>query len=80
TIFFLIDDVRIKQIVGLILRVVAVVFFVIFNQMESTLVMAAKNNSDLFMFGFKVNAASYQIVYPILIIFGGMLLIRLYPM
>ena len=30
--------------------------------MESTLVMAAKNNSDLLMFGFKVNAASYQMV------------------
>ncbi|APA83129.1 peptide MFS transporter [Francisella tularensis] len=80
TLFFLKDDVRIKQIVGLILIVVAVVFFVIYNQMESTLVMAAKNNSDLLMFGFKVNAASYQIVNPILIIFGGMLLIRIYPM
>ncbi|APC91781.1 MULTISPECIES: peptide MFS transporter [Francisella] len=80
TIFFLGGDVRIKQIVGLILIIVAVVFFVIYNQMESTLVMAAKNNSDLLMFGFKVNAASYQMVNPILIIFGGMLLIRIYPM
>lgn len=44
--------------------------------MESTLVMAAKNNSDLLMFGFKVNAASYQMVNPILIIFGGVLLIE----
>ena len=32
------------------------------------------------MFGFKVNAESYQIVNPILIIFGGMLLMRIYPM
>lgn len=31
TIFFLKDDVRIKQIVGLILIVVVVVFFVIYN-------------------------------------------------
>ncbi|WP_432773659.1 peptide MFS transporter [Francisella salimarina] len=80
TIFFLKDDVRIKQIVGLILIIVAVVFFVIYNQMESTLVMAAKNNSDLLMFGFSVNPASYQMVNPILIIFGGMLLIRIYPL
>ncbi|MEY8765390.1 MULTISPECIES: peptide MFS transporter [Francisella] len=80
TIFFLKEDVRIKQIVGLILIIVAVVFFVIYNQMESTLVMAAKNNSDLLMFGFSVNPASYQMVNPILIIFGGMLLIRIYPL
>ncbi|AHB99140.1 hypothetical protein M973_04435 [Francisella orientalis LADL 07-285A] len=44
--------------------------------MESTLVMAAKNNTDLLMFGFSVNPASYQMVNPVLIIFGGMLLIR----
>ncbi|MDE4990379.1 peptide transporter, partial [Francisella tularensis subsp. holarctica] len=74
SIFFLKDDVRFKQIVGLILIVVAVVFFVIYNQMESTLVMEAKNNSDLLMFCFKVNAAIYKIFNPILIIFGGMLL------
>jgi POT family proton-dependent oligopeptide transporter len=80
TTVFLKGDVRVKQIVGLILIVVAVVFFVIYNQMESTLVMAANNNSDLLMFGFKVNAANYQMVNPILIIFGGMALIRIYPM
>ena len=43
------------------------IFCYFYNQMESTLVMAAKNNSDLLMFGFKVNAASYQMVNPILI-------------
>lgn len=80
TLFFLRDDVRVKQVVGLILIIVAVVFFVIYNQMESTLIMAAKNNSDLLMFGFSVNAANYQMVNPILIIFGGMALIRIYPM
>ncbi len=80
TIFFLKDDIRIRQIVGLILIVVAVVFFVIYNQMESTLVMTAKNNSDLLMFGFSVNPASYQMVNPVLIIFGVMLLIRIYPL
>lgn len=80
TLFFLRDNVRIKQVVGLILIIVAVVFFVIYNQMESTLIMAAKNNSDLLMFGFSVNPANYQMVNPILIIFGGMALIRIYPL
>lgn len=80
TMFFLDGNVRVKQIIGLILIIVAVVFFVIYNQMESTLVMAAKNNSDLMMFGFSVSPAKYQMVNPILIIFGGLVLIRIYPM
>lgn len=40
-------EVRIKQVIGLFLIVIAVVFFVVYNQMGSTLIFLAKNNSDL---------------------------------
>ena len=71
--------VRIKQIVGLILIVVAVVFFVVYNQMNSTMVLLAQNNSDLMMFGVHINAAAYQLVNPFVIILGGLLLVLIYP-
>ncbi|MFC4892272.1 peptide MFS transporter [Pseudofrancisella aestuarii] len=80
SLFFLEGAAQIKQIIGLCLIVVAVVFFVIYNQMESTLIMTAQNNSDLKLLGLSVNPANYQLINPVIIIFGGMLLIRIYPM
>ncbi|MED7818987.1 MULTISPECIES: peptide MFS transporter [unclassified Francisella] len=73
-------EVRIKQIIGLFLIVIAVVFFVVYNQMGSTLILLAKNNSDLNLLGLTVKPASYNLINPIIIIFGGMALIKIYPL
>ena len=72
-------QVRIKQVIGLFLIIIAVVFFVVYNQMGSTLILLAKNNSDLNLLGLTVKPASYNLINPIIIIFGGMALIRIYP-
>jgi POT family proton-dependent oligopeptide transporter len=73
-------EVRIKQVIGLFLIVIAVVFFVVYNQMGSTLILLAKNNSDLNLLGLTVKPASYNLINPIIIIFGGMALIKIYPL
>ncbi|API86602.1 peptide MFS transporter [Francisella uliginis] len=73
-------QIRIKQVIGLFLIVIAVVFFVVYNQMGSTLILLAKNNSDLNLLGLTVKPASYNLINPIIIIFGGMALIRIYPL
>ncbi|ASG68170.1 peptide transporter [Francisella halioticida] len=73
-------EVRIKQVIGLFLIVIAVVFFVVYNQMGSTLILLAKNNSDLNLLDLTVKPASYNLINPIIIIFGGMALIKIYPL
>ncbi|MED7788811.1 oligopeptide:H+ symporter [Francisella sp. 19X1-34] len=72
-------EVRIKQVIGLFLIVIAVVFFVVYNQMNSTLILLAKNNSNLNLLGLTIKPASYNLINSIVIILGGMLLIRIYP-
>lgn len=59
---------RVKQFIAALLILEAVVFFVIYNQMNTTLILFAKNNSNLAMLGFKVSPAHYQILNPLLII------------
>ena len=67
-----------KQLVALLLIVEAVVFFVIYNQMNSTLILFAKNNSNLQLLGFTVSPAHYQMLNPLLIIILGLQLPRFY--
>ncbi|KTC81443.1 peptide MFS transporter [Legionella brunensis] len=69
---------RSKQLVALLLIVEAVVFFVIYNQMNSTLVLFANNNSDLRLLGFHLSPAQYQMLNPFLIIILGTQLPRFY--
>lgn len=69
---------RSKQLVALLLIVEAVVFFVIYNQMNSTLVLFAKNNSNLELLGFSISPAQYQLLNPLLIIALGTQLPRFY--
>ncbi|WED41927.1 peptide MFS transporter [Legionella cardiaca] len=69
---------RIKQLVALLLILEAVVFFVIYNQMNSTLVLFAKNNSDLTLLGIHLSPAQYQMLNPLLIVALGLQLPRFY--
>ncbi|CEK10214.1 peptide MFS transporter [Legionella hackeliae] len=71
-------ETRNKQLVALLLIVEAVVFFVIYNQMNSTLVLFAKNNSDLQLLGIQLSPAQYQMLNPLLIIVLGAQLPRFY--
>jgi proton-dependent oligopeptide transporter, POT family len=69
---------RIKQIIAVLLVIEAVVFFVIYNQMNSTLVMCAKNNSNLLLLGMHVSPAHFQIINSLFIISIGLLLPSFY--
>ena len=69
---------RYKQSVAALLILEAIVFFVIYNQMNSTLVLFAKNNSDLHLLGFVISPAQYQMLNPLLIIAIGLQLPRFY--
>jgi POT family proton-dependent oligopeptide transporter len=63
--------VRDKQMIALLLILEAIVFFVIYNQMHSTLILFAQNNSDHNLFGLTVSPAHYQILNPLLILAIG---------
>ncbi|OCH97575.1 IraAB [Legionella jamestowniensis] len=69
---------RSKQFIALLLIIEAVVFFVIYNQMNSTLVLFAKNNSTLQLLGLSISPAQYQMLNPLLIIVLGTQLPRFY--
>ncbi len=63
-----------KQIIAILLIVEAVVFFVLYNQMNTTLVLFAKNNSNLRLLWFHVLPAHYQVINPIIIIIASFIL------
>jgi len=71
---------RYKQFVAALLILEAIVFFVIYNQMSTTLILFAQNNSNLHLFGFEVSPAHYQMLNPLLIITIGMQLPRFYAL
>ncbi len=72
------EPARSKQLIALLLIVEAVVFFIIYNQMNSTLVLFAKNNSNLQLLSIKISPAQYQLLNPLLIIIIGTQLPRFY--
>lgn len=67
-----------RQLIAILLVVEAILFFVVYNQMNTTLVLFAKNNSDLHLLGFAVSPANYQMINPLLIIVLGMALPKFY--
>jgi POT family proton-dependent oligopeptide transporter len=69
---------RTKQLVALLLIIEAVVFFIIYNQMNTTLVLFAQNNSNLNFLSIHVSPAQYQMLNPLLIIILGTQLPRFY--
>lgn len=73
-------ETRSKQMIAVLLIIEAVVFFIIYNQMNSTLVLFAKNNSDHNLLGLSVSAAQYQMLNPLLILIIGSQLPRFYQL
>lgn len=71
-------ETRSKQLIAILLVIEAVVFFIIYNQMNSTLVLFAENNSDHNFLGFSISAAQYQMLNPLLILIIGSQLPRFY--
>ena len=69
---------RSKQLVALLLIIEAIVFFIIYNQMNSTLVLFANNNSNHNLLGLTVSPAQYQMLNPLLILCIGSQLPRFY--
>lgn len=71
-------ETRSKQMIALLLIIEAIVFFIIYNQMNSTLVLFANNNSDHNLLGLSISAAQYQMLNPLLILIIGSQLPRFY--
>jgi len=71
-------EARIKQFVAFVLILESIVFFVIYNQMSSSLILFATNNSDTNFFGFHIEPAQYQMLNPLFIIILGTQLPRFY--
>lgn len=71
-------EARVKQMIALLLIIEAVFFFIIYNQMNSTLVLFALNNSNHNLFGLTISPAHYQMLNPMLILLIGSQLPRFY--
>lgn len=67
-----------KQLVALLLIIEAILFFIIYNQMHTTLVLFAEANSNHTLLGFTVSPAQYQMLNPLLIIAIGSQLPKIY--
>lgn len=76
--FNLKDKSKFKQLIAFVLIIESIVFFIIYNQMNSTLVLFAKHNSDFNLLGLTISPAQYQMLNPILIIIIGIQLPKLY--
>jgi POT family proton-dependent oligopeptide transporter len=76
--FQLSGSARTKQLVACLLIFEAIIFFVIYNQMNSTLILFAQKNSDHQFLNFSISAAQYQILNPLLILILGLQLPRFY--
>lgn len=69
---------RTKQSIAILLIVEAIVFFVIYNQMNTTLILFAKYNVSNRVFGMVFSPAHYQLLNPLLIILLGLYLPAFY--
>lgn len=69
---------RLKQLVAFVLIIESIIFFIIYNQMSTTLVLLAQNNSDRQFLGLTLSPAQYQMVNPFLIILIGLFLPHFY--
>lgn len=76
--FTLDDDSRKKQFFSTYLLLAVFSFFVLYAQMNTSLIMFIKNNSDQMLFGIKLHPSSFQLINPIAIVLIGGLLTRFY--
>ncbi|GLS83676.1 peptide MFS transporter [Paraferrimonas haliotis] len=69
---------RVKQLVATFLILVAIVFFVLYNQMATTMVMFTKNNTDNTLLGLTLAPAQFQMINPLIILLIGSMLPKFY--
>ncbi|ELR66945.1 Di/tripeptide permease DtpB [Photobacterium marinum] len=69
---------RKRMVVGLVLMVQALAFFVLYNQMPTSLNFFAINNVEAEVFGIAVNPVSYQSLNPMWVIFLSPILAHIY--
>ncbi|MCL9683587.1 peptide MFS transporter [Legionella maioricensis] len=71
-------ETRSKQMIALLLIIEAVVFFIIYNQMNTTIILFAQSNSNHNLLGLTISPAQYQMLNPLLILLIGSQLPRFY--
>lgn len=71
-------ETRQKQLIAVLLVLEAIIFFIVYNQMNSTMVLFADSNSNHQFLGFTISAAQYQMLNPLLILLIGSQLPRFY--
>lgn len=59
---------RARMLIAFVLMIQAVIFFVLYNQMPTSLTFFAMNNVDNSLFGWTIPAAQYQVLNPFFII------------
>lgn len=69
---------RTKQLVAAFLILVAIVFYVLYNQMATTMVMFTKNNTDFTILGLTLAPAQFQLINPLVILAIGSMLPKFY--
>ncbi|PJD93413.1 MAG: IraAB [Legionella sp.] len=69
---------RTKQLIAVLLIMEAIIFFIVYNQMSTTLVLFAKHNTYTQFLGFHFSPAHYQLLNPLLIISLGLYLPNFY--
>ena len=69
---------RVRMLIAFLLIVEGIVFFVLYNQMPTSLTFFALHNIDNNVFGWIIPAASYQVLNPLVIIIASPILAILY--
>lgn len=69
---------RIRMLIAFLLILEGIVFFVLYNQMPTSLTFFAVHNIDNDVFGWMIPAASYQVLNPLVIIIASPILAVVY--
>lgn len=69
---------RSRMLVAFVLIIQAVLFFVLYNQMPTSLTFFADHNINNNFLGWNIPAAEYQVLNPIVIVFGSPILVFIY--
>ncbi|AIT09191.1 hypothetical protein LO80_03865 [Candidatus Francisella endociliophora] len=69
---------RIKMFVALLLFAEAIIFFVMYNQMPSTLILFVKNNVNHTILGYSISPAQYYIFNPMAVLIFSPILSKIY--
>ncbi|WKE65779.1 oligopeptide:H+ symporter [Gallaecimonas kandeliae] len=71
-------EVRHRQLFAIYLLAIGFLFFVLYAQMNTSIILFTKNNSDLKLLGFSLYPSSFQLINPIAIVLIGSFISRFY--